>query len=229
LRAEAQTQEVCVPFGAYAGSHSHLDRLGVQIFPWSTDPGTPLYGVDARTTWYQQTAAHNVLVVDGKSQTKCGGKLVGWNTAPGSTKLRLESDTLYPDVRTSRELTLTNGVFKDSFSVEAEHEHAFDWLMHVDGECRFDNVIGDAEVKLGEGPYEFLARMAHRDAVQLFQFDLRHADKTYRITLASETRFDVIIARSPAHVATPTQPRQTIFARARARRINLVATSEMVA
>ncbi|MBI5302857.1 MAG: alginate lyase family protein [Chloroflexi bacterium] len=228
LRDDANAQEVCVPFGAYAGSHSHLDRLAAQIFPWSTDPGTPLYGVAARATWYQQTAAHNVVIMDGKSQAQCGSKLLNWITTPDSTMLWLDSDSLYPGVRASRLLMLADGVFKDSFLLEADSEHTFDWLLHVDGDCNFNGVTSDAEAKVGEGTYQFLTRTAHRDAATRFQFTVRHNDQNFRVTLSCEIPFDIIIARSPAHVATPTQPRQTIMMRAYTRRINFVATSELI-
>jgi len=228
LRDDSHAQEIAVPFGAYAGSHSHLDRLGAQIFPWSTDPGTPLYGVEPRATWYQQTASHNVVVVDGKAQEKCGGKLLNWISTPDTTMLWLASDSLYPDVRASRLVTLTDGALKDSFLLESENTHTFDWLVHADGVCNFNGVIQDAEEKLGEGAYAFLTRIAHRESATRFQFIVRHTDKNFRVTVSAEIPFAVIVARSPAHVATPTQPRHTVIVRAQTRRINFVTTSEWI-
>ncbi|MBI4786280.1 MAG: alginate lyase family protein [Chloroflexi bacterium] len=229
LRDETHAQEICVPFGPHAGSHSHLDRLGVQVYPWSTDPGTPLYGVEARNTWYQQTAAHNAVVVDGQSQAPCAGQLLNWIVAPESTTLWLAADAAYPGVRLSRLLTLNDGVLKDSLLLESEAEHTYDWLLHVDGECRFDTaVLGPAKSVLGDGPYAFLAPQFQQDSVSRFQFTAHYAGQSLHVTLTADVRFDLILARSPAHVATPGLPRQTILARARTRRAHFVMTSELI-
>ena len=229
LRDDAHAQEICVPFGPHAGSHSHLDRLGVQVYPWSTDPGTPLYGVEARQTWYQQTAAHNAVVVDGKSQAPCAGRLLNWIASPESTVLWLAADTAYPGVRFSRLLTLTNGTLKDSLLLEAEIEHTYDSIINIDGECHFDSsALSPAKDTLGDDAYQFITPTLQGDSVGRFNLTLRYADKSFRITLSADVRFDLILARSPAHVHTPAQPRQTIIARARQRRVNFLLTSELI-
>ena len=229
LRDDSHAQEICVPYGPHAGSHSHLDRLGIQIYPWSTDPGTPLYGVEARNSWYQQTAAHNVIVVDGKSQAPCAGRLLNWIASPESTLLWLSADSAYPDMRLSRLLTLSDGALKDSLLLESETEHTYDWIMHVDGECHCDSsALSPAKDTLGHDAYQFITPTRQGDSVSRFNLTLRYADKSFRITLSADVRFDLILARSPAHVRTPTQPRQTIIARVRQRRVNFVLTSELI-
>jgi hypothetical protein len=228
VRDDANAQEICVPFGPYAGSHSHLDRLGIQIFPWSTDPGTPLYGVEARAAWFQQTAAHNVVVVDGKAQAPCAGQLLNWIVSPDSTWLWLAADAAYPDVRFSRLLKLSKGVFTDSVLLDSESEHTYDCLIHLDGVCQFDGVtMSDTEDRLGnDGAYRFITFSARRNFVTGFQFTLRHADKMFQINLNSNVPFEIFFARSPARADAPSQPRQTIVARAQQRRANFLLTSE---
>ena len=230
LRDDTNTQEICVPFGPHAGSHSHRDRLGVQIFPWSIDPGTPLYGVKARRTWFQQTAAHNVVVVDGQAQSPCVGQLLNWIVSPDSTRLWLSADAAYPDVRLSRLLTLAQGVFTDSVLLDSESEHVYDWILHLDGACQFDSVtMSDTEDRLGDdGAYRFITFSARRNFVTGFQFTLRHADKMFQINLNVNAPFEIFFARSPARADAPSQPRQTIVARVQQHRANFLLTSELL-
>ncbi len=226
LRDETRAQEICVPFGAYAGSHSHFDRLGIAISPWSTAPGTPLYGIPARDTWYRQTAAHNTVLVNGKSQAPCAGELLRWNATPESTELALAADSAYPGVRYSRMLKLTRGLLQDSFAVESKDEHTFDWLLHCDGDLRTDPMPRPGEGALGDGMYQFLTPTAQMDDLTRFEFVVHHGGRHFQLTLVADIPFTLILASSPASVVTPTQPRTTLIARVRGRRAHFVATSE---
>jgi len=223
LRAEASAQEICVPFGAHAGSHSHLDRLAPQIFPFATDAGTPLYGVESRVKWFQQTAAHNAIVVDGKSQAQCAGQLKNFDT----TTLQLSADDAFLGVRFSRAVTLTHGALTDSVVLDSDSEHTFDWIIHIDGECEFDNVsLAPAAGKLANaGAYQYVEVVA-RGTPSDQSFGLIIGK--FHLTLTCDTPFEIILAHSPAHVRTPTQPRQMILARTRARSAKFLATNEQV-
>jgi len=63
-------------FGAYGSGHTHRDSLALLLFPFSLDAGNPPYGADTRRTWYQQSAAHNLVIVDGMSQAPEDGRLI---------------------------------------------------------------------------------------------------------------------------------------------------------
>ncbi len=226
LRNEMNSQQVCVSFGEYAGSHSHLDRLGIQVFPFATDPGTPLYGVQSRTDWFQQTAAHNSIVVDGKSQAQCAGKLVEWKAAHDSTTLKLAADDAYPGVKFSRVVTLANDALNDDVSLESDTEHTYDWIVHIGGECSFESPPKTTdEGKLSnEGAYQFvqvLARskpsMAPDSAQPAARVVIRHSGKTFALSLKTELSCEIIVGTSPAHVNTPQLPRHTLIARLYAR------------
>ncbi len=208
LRDETQAQQVCAAFGPYAGPHSHLDRLGIQIYPWATDPGTPPYGIDERVTWYQQTAAHNAVVVDGKSHAPCQGKLQSWHSTPNATTISLSADDAYVGVHFERVVTLNHGVVQDSVLLDSADEHTCDWIVHIDGECQ-----DDSSVNLSSGK---------------FQTIVQHASKRFGITLNASTPFEIIRAPSPASVQTPAQPRHMLTARSRARRVEFLMTSEIV-
>jgi hypothetical protein len=228
LREPGGLQEICLPFGPHAGSHSHLDRLGIQVFPWSGDPGTPLYGIEARSTWYRQSAAHNVVVVDGASQVPCTGGLLDWTTSEASASILLAANRAYPGIQFSRRVTLSGETVRDELDLDSEIEHTYDWLWHVDGVCHFDS-LRDSSGKLADsGAYAFITRVAQSDPTTRFSFTVAAEGKAFRVTLSGDAPFKVILAHSPARVDRSAEYRQTVIARIHLRSAKLTMTSELV-
>ncbi|MBM3127700.1 MAG: alginate lyase family protein [Chloroflexi bacterium] len=227
LRDETRAQEVCVPFGAYAGSHSHLDRATLEIFPWSTDPGNTPYGTIARLEWHQQTAAHNTIVVDGQSQTRCQAQLLNWEVTPDTTIVWLAADDAYPGVRFTRLITLANGIVKDSTLIDSAEEHIYDWIIHADGECLVEDLTLEeiSGALATEGAYRFVAPYAHRQCAGKFQARVKRARAIFHCTVSADAPLEIILAHAPARADAPMQPRQMLIARARQRRVNFVMTS----
>jgi hypothetical protein len=230
LRESTATQQVCVPFGAYAGSHSHLDRAAVHIFPWSLDPGNSPYGIPARTDWYRQTAAHNAIVVDGQSQAQCGAHLLNWESTPDATTLSLAADDAFPGVRLTRSITLAKDMVKVSTLVDSAEEHIYDWIMHIDGECQVEDLTPNQGI--GEptetGAYGFIGPYARGHCAGTCAITASSANRTIRLTLIADAPLEIILARSPARADAPTARRQMLIARARERRISFVATSQVL-
>ncbi|MCI0477510.1 MAG: alginate lyase family protein, partial [Anaerolineales bacterium] len=219
LRDGTRTQEICVPFGAYAGSHSHLDRAALQIFPWSTDPGNTPYGTAARLEWHQHTAAHNAIVVDEQSQAQCQARLLNWEVTPDKTTLWLAADDAYPGVRLTRSITLTNGIVTDSTLIDSAEEHTYDWIAHVDGECLIEDLaLGKiADDFTATGAYRLIAPYARRHCAGKFQLTVKYAKQIFRLDMTADTPLEIILARAPARADAPMQPRQMLIARARQR------------
>jgi hypothetical protein len=232
LRDATNAIQVCMPFGAYAGSHSHLDRLAPQIFPFATDPGTPLYGVDARAQWFAQTAAHNAIVVDEKSQSQCAGELIEWRAERDSTTLRLALTDA--GVKFSRVCVLSPRAFIDTVTCESDTEHTFDWILHLDGECHFDLV----EWLPATGAYQFaqmIARAKSRGVSleenptrALVRAVIHHSGKIFSLALTADPASELVRATSPAHVATPRQSRQMVIVRTRARTAGFAAVYDWI-
>ena len=229
LRDHTNTQQVCIPFGAYAGSHSHLDRAAMQVFPWSTDPGNPPYGTEARAEWYRQTAAHNTVVVDEQSQAECQAQLLNWEVTPDTTILWLSADDAYPGVRFTRLITLANGIVKDSTLIDSDVEHTYDWIIHLDDECEIADLV--LEPVMGElaetGAYRFIVPYARRRYAEKLLVTAKCVDKPMRLTVTADAPLEIILARAPARVDAPLTPRRMLIARARQRRINFTATSQV--
>jgi hypothetical protein len=230
LRDDTHTQQICVPFGASAGTHSHFDRAAVQISPWSIDPGNSPYGIPVCADWYRQTAAHNTLVVDGQSQAQCQPHLLNWESTPHSTALWLSMDDAYPGVRLTRSISLSDGLIKDSTLIDSGEEHTYDWIMHLDEECRIEDLI--LEYIMGEfaetGAYRYITPFARRHCSGKFVVMAQTATATIRLTVTADAPLEIILARAPARATAPLAQRQMLIARARQHRVNFVATSQML-
>jgi hypothetical protein len=71
----------CAPWGS---SHSHQDRLQVSVFAGRdliVDPGQCSYD-QPPARQLRQTAAHNVVMIDGQEQLNVNPELLAWHTGP---------------------------------------------------------------------------------------------------------------------------------------------------
>ena len=73
--------------GHHGGVHGHRDQLRIQLCGSGSslipDLGTPGYGIDLNHTWYQQTASHATVLVDGESQPPTQGRLERFSDEDG--------------------------------------------------------------------------------------------------------------------------------------------------
>jgi len=73
-------------YGPHGGGHGHLDKLSFALFAdghhWVPDAAcAPHYCIfPEQWQWHKQTISHNTVLVDGKSQAACTGRLVCWHT-----------------------------------------------------------------------------------------------------------------------------------------------------
>ncbi len=73
-------------YGPHGGGHGHLDKLAFALCTdghhWMPDAAcAPHYCIfPEQWHWHKQTISHNTVLVDGKSQARCTGKLVHWHT-----------------------------------------------------------------------------------------------------------------------------------------------------
>lgn len=211
LRHPDTELEAFISYGNYAGSHSHLDRLSLHISPFSPDPGTPLYGVDARKTWYQQTLAHNTVVVDKRSQEKAGASLDSWSR----NNVDLTSDSLYPGVTISRKVALLQTGVTDTTSVYSEVPHMYDWIFHTDGQWQLDETTttGIDELYDDHGAGVFMKLIRHGECQNGVVARTRFQGKEYILTLKVDRPFTVFIGQCPGRSQSPYLKRQVLVAR----------------
>ena len=127
--------------GRHGGVHGHRDQLRIQMCgsgsPLIPDLGTPGYGIDLNHTWYQQTASHATVLVDGESQPPTRGRLDRFSEEDGFTRVDASAaweEGAYAGVRMRRTLLWRDTYFVDLFQVLCPAERDLYWVCHVVGE-----------------------------------------------------------------------------------------------
>ena len=207
-----------MPYGEQPGEHLHRDRLALNLWPASVDPGNPPYGAAARRDWYQQTAAHNCVVVGGRSQAEGRGTLLELS----DTELRAE--WVEPGARIERHVHVTGRKIQESCQVDLDRAEPVDWLLH--SEDPFDLVgakfVG-ASGPLGSGAYAFI------EVVERAVVSGRAILKTpaLRLEIESDGSLELLIGRCPGSARRPAKKRWVLVARRHARSIRYLATLEL--
>ena len=206
----------CLPFGPYRPSHHHFDRLSLNIWPFARDPGSPLYGIPARREWYQQSYAHNTVVVDGRSHAPSGGRLEAWLETADGCHLVLAAPDAYPGIHFGREVQVTEAGLLDRVVLRTEESHVYDWVLHLDGHLELPPGGVALDEPLGEeGAAAFIhlhRRMAPLNTVSL---GVQHQGRGYRIALTADAPFELLVGSAPGRSQDPQQRRHTLIARTR--------------
>ena len=205
---------VCT-FGQYRGSHSHGDHLGVQIWPFSNDAGSVLYGLQVRRDWYQNSYAHNVLVVDGQTQTTFSHAQHQFSQCEGGAKLEMQSVDAYPEADVSRTITIEDEKLIDTVTASAETTHTYDWVFHVDGNLAVNNIatqpatgaIGSADLT------PQITLTASAETITEAQFTIIHQGDRYLLILQGKAAFDLFLGTAPGTSWNPTERRHVIIGR----------------
>ncbi|TDF96572.1 heparinase II/III domain-containing protein [Paenibacillus piri] len=122
-------------FGPHGGSHGHYDKLhlslqhtGGTITP---DLGMVPYGSELRKEWFADTASHNTVSIDGKSQAAHEGRCRQFTDNGRTVYAWLQSDAAYEGARLDRHLLLTDEWLLDWYEVNLDSERTIDWWMHA--------------------------------------------------------------------------------------------------
>ena len=124
-------------FGPHGGWHGHHDKLSYELWhegvPVADDPGCVSYAQPLHFAWFRQTAAHNTLGVDGKSQQSCTGRLIAFHASPTSS-VAVASAEIVPGVTATRAVSMEDGLVFDLMWAESQDEHVYDWFFHARGD-----------------------------------------------------------------------------------------------
>lgn len=139
------SDDIMVTFdhGPFMG-HGHLDKMSFTLYANDNlmvpDYGTPGYGSQI-VNWYRDTAAHNTVMVDCKSQQpakeyglrkRCYGDFVQAAEAV--------AEDVYPGVTHNRRIILVGDTCIIDDVLSSEQEHSYDWVIRCEGS---PEVIGD--------------------------------------------------------------------------------------
>jgi hypothetical protein len=209
---------IFMPYGEQPEEHLHRDSLSLNLWPVSVDPGNPPYGVTARRDWYQQTAAHNCVVVGGRSQAKGRGRLLDL----GDREMRIE--WVEPGERIERHVQFNGRRIRESCQVDLETPEVVDWLLHSDGPFEpVGEILAAASGALGDGPYAFIEVVGRVVAAGPAMF-VTHG---FRLEIESDGPLELLVGRCPGPATRPAAKRWVLIARRHARSIRYLATFEL--
>ncbi|HET6455983.1 MAG TPA: alginate lyase family protein, partial [Armatimonadota bacterium] len=119
-------------YGPFMG-HGQPDKMGITLFAngslMAADYGTPGYG-SASMRWYTSTAAHNTVVVDGKSQARTNERrLTHFGGSPTFEVAEAETEQAYPGVLHKRTVIRVGESFIVIDRLKSEEPHTYDWFF----------------------------------------------------------------------------------------------------
>jgi hypothetical protein len=209
---------VFIPYGQQPEEHLHRDRLALNIWPASVDPGNPPYGVEARRDWYQQTAAHNCVVVGGRSQVDGHGTLLELSES------ELKIEWVEPGARVERHVRFDRLAIHEACHVELRQDEVVDWLLHSEDpfEVLGANLAG-ASGPLGDGAYAFIKVVGRAVAAGRAAVETRGL----RLEIESDGSLELLVCRCPGSATRPNKKRWVLVARRHARSIRYLAKFEL--
>ncbi|MBE1443417.1 heparinase II/III family protein [Paenibacillus sp. OAS669] len=127
-----------IDYGEHGGWHGHQDKLNLLYFagghPWLTDAGMLPYGNPIHFDYFKQTAAHNTVVVGGRSQAEAEGCIRAMRTHDdGVMEAVMEVSGAYPDTVLKRKIMMKDDILLDVFRVQCKEEKDIDWIIHTQG------------------------------------------------------------------------------------------------
>ena len=124
-------------FGPHGGWHGHHDKLSYELWHEgevvADDPGCGNYAQPLHFAWFRQTAAHNTLAVDGRSQVETTGRLLSFHAGKDRSSAVATAE-IAKGVTATRAVALEDGLVFDLMWTESGEEHTYDWFFHARGE-----------------------------------------------------------------------------------------------
>ena len=155
LRDSTGDTAAFLDYGAGRSGHVQPAKLNLILFAHGderlVDPGRLPYGNPLHAAWYRQTVAHNTVVVDGRSQRKCSGKLASFRTGSGYSLVHASADKAYPGVHMERVVVMHDDIILDLFRCRSDVSHIYDLPLHLRGrlgdlpECSPCTALGDRD------------------------------------------------------------------------------------
>lgn len=185
------------------------------MWPFSNDAGCVLYGIPARREWYQDSYAHNTLVVNQQSQTTFSQAI---HQANGS-EICLKAVDAFPNVSVTRKVAIHAGALVDVLTASAESEQLYDFVFHVDGSLTVEAAsVEPMDERAGSSvaaqQIELTKKIAGVDSAE---FTILYNNQTFALVLAGNEPFDVLIGTAPGTSWDPTQRRHVIIGRTQAK------------
>ena len=146
------------------GSHSHLDKLNLDIFSHgeqlAADPGSAWYETAEYKEWYSKSFAHNLLIVDEQDQSPAKGMLVAFGGDEKEQHARAVCDEAVSGVMQDRSVYMTDEYIVDIFGAFSRLEHTYDLVWHLRGKPSLPDVFKPLDRKFENGGYRMLTGLS---------------------------------------------------------------------
>lgn len=209
--------QLTLKYGPHGGYHGHPDKLALSgvaaNWEFSSDLGTPAYGVESLESWYRQSLSHNTVLIDGQPQPPAHGSLRHFSADAYPQVVDAEvawSEGVYDGVVMRRAILAQAEYFIDLFLVRRPSPGHIDWIYHNAG--AMTPSPGATRLALAGGEaYRHLedATIAARHGPQTLEW--RDGDHGFRLWLYAETAEELVTGSSPAN--PPTDLRQFVLRR----------------
>ncbi|MBI4786275.1 MAG: alginate lyase family protein [Chloroflexi bacterium] len=235
--SDSNAKQVVLNLMGYAGGHSHPDQLGIVFFglgrTLAPDAGSIKYEDPVQAAWYKQSLAHNLLVVNGKSQQRAPAGML--DEFAGGTLVqvaRASTTKAYGGENLSRTLLLNDDYLTDLFQVNSPVENTYDWVYH-----NFGNLSTDLNMRPAPGfvspsnGYEYLTNVQVAKTENAWRGDWTiAADQKVRLYMAGAPGTQIIAEEGlvAATVGDETSPEKVpvVIARRQAKSTRYVAIVE---
>lgn len=145
---------VFVKYGHQARSHAHADKMNLEITLGgelvSRDLSNSGYVSKLCNEWHRVSAAHNTVVVDGRSHTSITKGLI---SKFEDKSFDIRSEDLYEGViagvNFERAVDLIENGFNDTFKVESVNGKTLDWFQHFESTVEFLGNLETVDFDLG--------------------------------------------------------------------------------
>lgn len=126
-----------IKYGHRSPSHAHPDKMNLEIMAFgeviTRDLSNCGYAARLCNEFHRTTAAHNTVVVDGKSHpSTLEGRTLEFREC--KPFIRVGSENVYGGVDFTRELEQNPEGLTDRFFADSSELHTYDWIFHVEGE-----------------------------------------------------------------------------------------------
>ena len=241
LPSEGGTASLLLEYGP-SRSHGHPSKLGIDLYAQGDvmlpDPGVafPYYTGSLNTNWYWTSAAHNLLVVDEKTQIYSGNywKYRRTLAEPDSQQTvygpaetmgleRAFSNTVYPGVAQDRALFFTPHYVADLYAATSSSPHKYDMAWHIRGELATGLPLTPTQFpEPVETGYNALTDIRHAAAGQrAWSVSVARSGHAVRLLAAAGPATEVIVGKGyyrmdhagPDHAAHVDDPTPAIFER----------------
>jgi hypothetical protein len=216
----AQAAYAHLDYGPHGGGHGHPDKLVVALYALgqeiAPDPGCLAYAAALHQTWYTQSLAHNVIVVDGKSQQPTEGQCDLFAAWPEVALASASCATAYPGVTLERTVLLTPTYLLDLHAAASDQPHVYDYVWHNLGEMTPGVPVQPRAGTLGNNAgYQHFTGLQQGSGAQDWSVDFKTEGGAVRLTMVGAPGTELYFGSGLA--GRPPQPCPMLVARRQAR------------